>query len=44
MKSLRVVSMVCSEGRCVGRMTYRELYRKMLHFNRVLRILLAFSK
>lgn len=27
-----------------GRMTYRDLYRKMLHFNRVLRILLAFSK
>ncbi len=27
-----------------GRMTYRDLYRKMLHFNRGLRILLAFSK
>jgi len=27
-----------------GRMTYRELYRKALHSNRVLRILLAFSK
>jgi geranylgeranyl reductase family protein len=27
-----------------GRMTYRDLYRKMLHFNRVLRILLAFPK
>jgi len=27
-----------------GRMTYRELYRKLLHFNRVLQMLLAFSK
>jgi geranylgeranyl reductase family protein len=27
-----------------GRMSYRDLYRKLLHFNRVLRILLAFSK
>jgi geranylgeranyl reductase family protein len=27
-----------------GRMTYRDLYRKLLHFSRVLRILLAFSK
>jgi geranylgeranyl reductase family protein len=27
-----------------GRMTYRDLYRNMLHFNRVLRVLLAFSK
>jgi geranylgeranyl reductase family protein len=27
-----------------GRMTYRDLYRKLLHVNRVLRILLAFSK
>lgn len=27
-----------------GRMTYRDLYRKMLHFNRVVRILLALSK
>jgi flavin-dependent dehydrogenase len=26
-----------------GRMTYRDLYRKMLHFNRVVRILLALS-
>jgi flavin-dependent dehydrogenase len=27
-----------------GRMTYRELYWKLLHFNRVLQMLLAFSK
>jgi geranylgeranyl reductase family protein len=27
-----------------GSMTYRDLYRNMLHFNRVLRVLLAFSK
>jgi hypothetical protein len=27
-----------------GRMTYRDLYRKMLHFNRVVGILLALSK
>ncbi len=27
-----------------GRMTYRELYRKLLHLNRVVRILLALSK
>lgn len=26
-----------------GRMTYKDVYRKMLHFNRALRILLAFS-
>ncbi|MBP1737747.1 MAG: hypothetical protein H6Q48_40 [Deltaproteobacteria bacterium] len=44
MKSLRVVSMGCSERQCVGRMTYTDLYRKMLRFNRVLRILLCFSK
>jgi hypothetical protein len=27
-----------------GRMTYRDLYRKLLHFNKVLRTLLASSK
>jgi hypothetical protein len=27
-----------------GKTTYRDLYRKLLHFNRVLRTLLAFSK
>lgn len=27
-----------------GRMSYRELYRKLLHFNRVLPLLLSFSK
>jgi len=27
-----------------GRMTYRELYRKLLHFNRVLPLLLSFSR
>jgi geranylgeranyl reductase family protein len=27
-----------------GKMTYRDLYRKMLHFNRLLRVLFAFSK
>jgi geranylgeranyl reductase family protein len=27
-----------------GRMTYRDLYRKLLHFNRVLQMILTFSK
>jgi geranylgeranyl reductase family protein len=27
-----------------GRITYRDLYRKLLHFNRVLQVLLTFSK
>jgi len=36
--------MVYSEWQCVVRMSYTELYRKLLHFNRVLQMVLAFSK